>query len=277
MTILAAVEGKHIPSRIVALGHTLAVEFDEPLVVLHVGTESQTEDDAKFIAEDIAINTVGNSDRVEIRGRTGDPDEEILAEAEQTDPRYVLTGGRRRSAVGKAVFGSTSQSILLNSPSPVLAIPRDGVPIEELHSGPIVAAVDRSDWAKSVVSEAKTLADALNCELHVLHVFPTKEWLKLHRDRIESTGTEGVDKSVVQESAHKIAKSTGREVTADFTPVGRVGDPSNGILSYAREVDASYVAVGGRKVTPIGKVLFGSVTQSVILNLDRPVLTTLYE
>lgn len=35
---------------------------------------------------------------------------------------------------------------------------------------PIVAAIDRSDRAQSVISQARELADAYGVELHVVHV-----------------------------------------------------------------------------------------------------------
>lgn len=52
------------------------------------------------------------------------------------------------------------------------------------------------------------------------------------------------------------------------------GDPAEAILSAARDIDADGIVVGGRKRSPTGKALFGSVTQSVILNSDRPVTVT---
>jgi nucleotide-binding universal stress UspA family protein len=49
------------------------------------------------------------------------------------------------------------------------------------------------------------------------------------------------------------------------------GDPAQEILNTAAEIDADRIIMCGRKRTPVGKVLFGSVTQSVLLNSDVPV------
>jgi nucleotide-binding universal stress UspA family protein len=56
--------------------------------------------------------------------------------------------------------------------------------------------------------------------------------------------------------------------------VGESGDPTDAILRVADERDSDVVYIGGRKRTPTGKALFGSVAQSVILNADRPVQIT---
>ena len=53
------------------------------------------------------------------------------------------------------------------------------------------------------------------------------------------------------------------------------GDPADKITEIAREVDANMIAMAGRKRTPTGKVLFGSVTQSVLLEAERPVLVAM--
>ena len=55
------------------------------------------------------------------------------------------------------------------------------------------------------------------------------------------------------------------------------GDPTEEILAVAREIDAYDIAMSGRKRSPTGKVLFGSVTQSVMLEADRPVTVMMSE
>lgn len=68
--------------------------------------------------------------------------------------------------------------------------------------------------------------------------------------------------------ASEILEADGFDVTVEEAS----GEPSQTILETAADVDANVICLAGRKRTPTGKVLFGSVTQAVVLNADRPVL-----
>lgn len=52
------------------------------------------------------------------------------------------------------------------------------------------------------------------------------------------------------------------------------GDPAEVILEIATERDANVICVAGRDRSPVGKAMFGSVTQTVILESDCPVIVS---
>lgn len=138
----------------------------------------------------------------------------------------------------------------------------------------IVAAVDRSQRGNDIAAEAAELAEAFGEELHVVHVLSQSEFVELERTSVEESGT-AIDMNRVRDIAEEIAGEAAEGVTDDFTPVGLVGDAADEIVRYSDQVDARYIVISGRKRSPVGKALFGSVTQSVLLDADRPVVTAL--
>ncbi len=60
----------------------------------------------------------------------------------------------------------------------------------------------------------------------------------------------------------------------EYTIVEESGDTVEDILKEADRYDVDAIVLGGRKRSSVGKALFGSVAQSVILNTDRPVVVT---
>lgn len=135
----------------------------------------------------------------------------------------------------------------------------------------IVAAVGADSRPDRVVSVGSELADVLDQDLIVLHVVSRDEFERRAEDR----------EYFVDEAATDAARTAGWVVNGTLeddegvTLEGRVGEPSETICRVADEYDAKYVVVGGRKRTPVGKAVFGSVTQSVLLHTDRPVVTVI--
>jgi nucleotide-binding universal stress UspA family protein len=61
----------------------------------------------------------------EIAGRVGSHGEQIVALADEVGADLAIVGGRQRSPTGKAVFGSTAQTVLLSAPCPVTFVRSD--------------------------------------------------------------------------------------------------------------------------------------------------------
>jgi len=67
------------------------------------------------IAARVRNRTLGNNSSALPKGRAGTPEEEIVEEAQSLDARYLVVGGRKRTPVGKFIFGSTTQAVLLDA------------------------------------------------------------------------------------------------------------------------------------------------------------------
>lgn len=138
----------------------------------------------------------------------------------------------------------------------------------------IIAAVDRSDRASNVVREAATLAEAFDDVIHVVYVLTRSEFMDLERTSTDETG-QPVDMDRIREVAADIAANAVTTTEIPSEAIGLVGDPADRIISYANEQNARYIVVGPRKRSPAGKVLFGSVAQSILLNATCPVLISM--
>ena len=137
----------------------------------------------------------------------------------------------------------------------------------------IIAAVDRSERAPSIVEEANELGEAFDEPVHVVHVLSRSEFVGLERTSVTDTG-----KSIPTDDVLDIAEEFAQEAideagVDDATPVGLLGDPSDEIGNYADTNDARYLVIAGRKRSPVGKALFGSTVQSLMLNSETPVVS----
>lgn len=138
----------------------------------------------------------------------------------------------------------------------------------------IVAAVDRSARAPAAVAEAVELADAYGDDVHVVHVLNQAEFIELERTSVDDTG-QPVSMDTVREVARDITQDVVDKVDADAEAVGLVGNPADEVLRYADENDARFIVLAGRRRSPVGKAVFGSVAQDVLLGADCPVVTVM--
>lgn len=122
----------------------------------------------------------------------------------------------------------------------------------------ILVALD--DELRQARAQTNAIADitqsATGAEVHILHVF--------------DDNPEGA--SVHQLEAVREASDRLEELGVEVNLLEASGSAADEVLRYAEEYDVDQICVGGRKRSPTGKALFGSVTQDVILGTHRPVL-----
>lgn len=119
----AAVELVHVYSR---------EEYETVTEELNYDTETPPSPD------DLADRHRGLRDAVDVleaadveyatHGVVGDYAEKVVSMATDLEVDRVYIGGRERSPAGKALFGSTSQDVLINAPCPVTYV-RHGVDV----------------------------------------------------------------------------------------------------------------------------------------------------
>lgn len=154
----------------------------------------------------------------------------------------------------------------------------------------VIAAVDGEEGSAKIVSTAHEIASGIGVELVVLHVM-TEDQFEAVKEGPELIGGpwdipyaryEHPQEDYSQADAEADAAEVARGIVAETLPAdanvtsrGAVGEPAEMLLETADAADADYLVIGGRKRTPIGKALFGSVSQSVLLNATRPVVSVM--
>lgn len=128
---------------------------------------------------------------------------------------------------------------------------------------PVIAAVDTDQRAGSVITEAAKLADAFATELHVLHVTEYEDIKEPKQGSAKQTKIEELEDDV---------SNIAEKHTDEYVPVGLIGSPPAEIVGYAKRHEAEYIVLGTRKRSPVGKALFGSTAQRVMLNSPCPVV-----
>ena len=133
---LAVVEGDEAAKSLVREAGELAAGVGAELVLVHVTTEAEFEeqredlekipkqeanynvgqaiDGAKRYAGDIGKEVLAGIDvNYRVVGRLGAKSSQILATAEEEDCDHIFLTGAKRSPTGKAVFGDTTQDVIL--------------------------------------------------------------------------------------------------------------------------------------------------------------------
>ncbi|WP_302082615.1 universal stress protein [Salinibaculum rarum] len=121
----------------------------------------------------------------------------------------------------------------------------------------VLLGIDQSvERAVAQVNTVLELFDVDNIHVYLLHDF------------VENP--EGA--SVVQVDSVKRAQELLEDADIPVDLREGSGDPAESIIETSEAIDADAICIAGRKRSPAGKMLFGSVSQSVILNTQRPVL-----
>lgn len=128
----------------------------------------------------------------------------------------------------------------------------------------LLAAISDSDTDESILTEAARLAEAFDDELHVVYVHS-----------FDSVADDTATDESVKQQATSIAQTAIDALDYPATPVGLIGEPAAEVLEYAETVETRYLVIGGQKRSPVGKALFGSTTQQILLGAELPVLTVM--
>lgn len=129
MKILVGYDGSKIADDAVKLAHKHAKVFNADV---HIMTSLEQGPDLKKREIDKAesklekIEASFKADDISCKTQTSvgflSPGEDLVRSAEENDVDEIIIGVRRRSKVGKLVFGSTAQYVILKAPCAVVSV-----------------------------------------------------------------------------------------------------------------------------------------------------------
>lgn len=195
--------------------------------------------------------------------RKGQPSEEIVRTAEETQADIVVVGSRGLTGVRLFLLGSVAQKVVEYAPCSVLVVK----PLDE--PGPVAVrrvllATDGSQYACAAAKLLSAFRLVTSTEIIVLNVQSTPRWLSDRRHLEDAK----------RGNAEQAIENTLRCLTteAEASVITREGDPSEQIISAASEIVADLIVVGSRGLSGAKRFLLGSVSQKVCAYSDRPVM-----
>jgi nucleotide-binding universal stress UspA family protein len=138
----------------------------------------------------------------------------------------------------------------------------------------IILAVgpDDEDRVERLASVALQLAHPNDARVILTHVFGSEEFERLTDELNFSNATaEDIDNLVARHDTLNRLETMLADEGVSCSRKGIVENISEGIISVAEEMDADRVIISGGAHSPVGKAVFGSTAQSVLIGASCPV------
>jgi nucleotide-binding universal stress UspA family protein len=200
----------------------------------------------------------------------GDPRVEIVYRAEQARADMVVLGARGLGRLKRLLVGSTSLAVARYAPCPVAIIRGRPRKVES-----VLVAVDDSEGCRAALHFLSRFKLVRDRHLSLVHVLPPPV-------------THGFSRTVLQRGRQPSGdgRRRGTDVGAMLTaaaarfpdarhPIERLvieGDPAWEIVRRAGDRDVDLVVLGARGLRTLGRLLLGSVSETVLHHAGRPVL-----
>jgi nucleotide-binding universal stress UspA family protein len=199
-----------------------------------------------------------------VHPKVGRPDAEIVGLAEELDVGLVIVGSHGVGPLKGVLLGSVSDSVVRHANTSVLVVRGQAGQLPDR----VLLAIDGSKESHHATRAAVEVTGAAGSELHVLSVLETAQLLP----QMPYPGPEAWETSETFEEAEQQARRLLSRVSERIGASGStveeshltVGKPDKEILRLAGQLDANLVVVGSRGLGAVGRVLLGSVSDSVV-------------
>lgn len=131
----------------------------------------------------------------------------------------------------------------------------------------IVFAFDEDDSSQNALKIMQAHAHEINAHVHIVASlikvpFPSEDQAGKKTDAVKE-----IEKRL--ESARQVL--TGAGITCETHLLDRALQPGEDIVKYAKGIDADFIMLGIDRASRVGKMIFGTIAQYVILEAHCPV------
>ena len=207
----------------------------------------------------------------EVAVREGDPRVEIVRAAEETGVDMIALGARGLGRLKRLLVGSTSLAVARYAPCPVAIVRSRPRPVKR-----ILVAVDGSAGSRAALGFLSIFELVREAEVGLLHVLPTFAVPGRRRARASLRGEEAdADRRKRRADADAMLAEAAAVLADARRPAERLiaeGDPAREIVKTARNRDVDLIVLGARGLRTLGRLLLGSVSETVLHHADRPVV-----
>jgi nucleotide-binding universal stress UspA family protein len=291
MKILLPTDGSDYSEASVRFLKRLQLSNNDEIIVLHVISDDpfQDKDDyyyrkiretKQLIAPKITDSALNILKSVPAQIGTllmkGYPDKCIVDAAVNSNCDIIIMGPKRFKGVRSRIVGSVTKSVSIMSPKPVLVIK----PLQGESSGKIkiLFATDGSEYAGKAGQTLALMPFHEDTELTILHVI-TPVFYDIPEKfvtKIDGHVREDLNRfsSGELEESQRIIEQAVQNLSMKFRNPGRltrVGEPSDEILTAAKDLDADVIVVGSKGMGGF-KGVVGSISRYILSVADCSVL-----
>ena len=282
--ILIPLDGSDLAELAIPYAEELAGAFNSEVVLVYVSepAESQYRHIHQLYIEEIA-EQMRNRIKDYCAGMvspiilSGEPAEEITDYAEKNDVSLIIMASHGRSGIMSWATGSVANKVLHATKVPVLLIkaikpPQRATGRHLLNR--ILLPLDGSEAGEAAVPYIQEFIARLESEVILLGVVPAGQHVRTvggldhilypeqHLESLKAEAREYLDK--VYHSLTGMKGTIGVEI--------KVGDVAQEIIKFAKETNASLIAISAHGHSGIVKWVFGSIAHKILQASNIPIL-----
>jgi len=201
----------------------------------------------------------------------GDPRVEIVRAAEDLRADMLALGARGVGRLKRLLVGSTSLAAARYAPCPVAIVRGRARPVRRA-----VVAVDGSEGSRAAVRFLSLFDLVREARVSLLHVLQaaTRPGRRRSIASLPDQQT-GNERRTPQADVEKMLTDAAGVLGAGRYPIERLvadGDPGRQIVSIASSRNVDLIVLGARGLRTLGRLLLGSVSETVLHHAGRPVV-----